>query len=106
MHCLARNLLVLQHLNHRLFRSLGCTIVELLTGKPPYYDFDQMAALFRIVQDDCPPLPEGISPACKDFLMQCFQKEPILRKSAATLLSHKWIKAHRRREVCCVRKSV
>ena len=30
--------------------SLGCTIVELLTGKPPYFDLAPMAALFRIVQ--------------------------------------------------------
>ena len=42
-------------------RSVGCTIVELLTGKPPYYDLAPMAALFRIVQDDYPPLPDGVS---------------------------------------------
>lgn len=44
-----------------MVRSVGCTIVELLTGKPPYYDLAPMAALFRIVQDDYPPLPSGIS---------------------------------------------
>eukprot|EP01124_Arcella_intermedia_P003841 TRINITY_DN12162_c0_g1_i1.p1 TRINITY_DN12162_c0_g1~~TRINITY_DN12162_c0_g1_i1.p1 ORF type:complete len:1451 (-),score=396.76 TRINITY_DN12162_c0_g1_i1:100-4452(-) len=71
--------------------SLGCTVIELLTGKPPYYDLDQMPALFRIVQDDCPPLPDGITPLCKDFLMQCFQKEPYLRQTAAQLLKHRWI---------------
>jgi len=72
--------------------SLGCTVIELLTGKPPYYDLDQLPALFRIVQDDYPPLPDGISFLCKDFLLQCFQKEPSLRKSAAQLLKHRWIK--------------
>ncbi|KAI7833360.1 kinase-like domain-containing protein, partial [Kickxella alabastrina] len=41
--------------------SLGCTIIELLTGKPPYSDLMQMAALYRIVEDDHPPIPEGIS---------------------------------------------
>jgi serine/threonine protein kinase len=50
-----------------------------------------MQALFKIVQDDCPPLPDGISPLCKDFLMQCFQKEPLLRSSAEALLKHRWI---------------
>jgi len=30
--------------------SVGCTVIELLTGKPPYFDLQQMAALFRIVQ--------------------------------------------------------
>jgi serine/threonine protein kinase len=41
--------------------SVGCIVIELLTGKPPYYELAPMAALFRIVQDDYPPLPEGIS---------------------------------------------
>ncbi len=30
--------------------SVGCLIVELLTGSPPYYDLITMAAMFRIVQ--------------------------------------------------------
>ena len=42
--------------------SVGCTVIELITGEPPYYDLAQMPALFRIVQDDHPPLPEGVSP--------------------------------------------
>lgn len=76
--------------------SVGCTVIELLTGDPPYYDLGPMPALFRIVQDDYPPLPEGISPALKDWLMQCFQKDPVLRVSAQKLLNHKWIKAKRK----------
>ena len=42
--------------------SVGCTLLELLTTKPPYFDLTPMAALFRIVQEDHPPLPETISP--------------------------------------------
>ncbi len=42
--------------------SVGCLIIEMLTGSPPYYELQPMSALFRIVQDECPPLPEGISP--------------------------------------------
>lgn len=83
---------------YMVYRSLGCTIIELLSGKPPYYDLDQMQALFKIVQDDCPPLPEGISPLCKDFLMQCFQKEPLLRQSADALLKHRWITTNTRKK--------
>ena len=75
--------------------SVGCTIIELLTGKPPYYDIAPMAALYRIVQDDQPPLPEGISPALEDFLSKCFKKEPVLRMSASELLRHRWIKKER-----------
>lgn len=41
--------------------SVGCTVVELLTGKPPYFDLPPMSVMFHIVQDEYPPLPEGIS---------------------------------------------
>ncbi|EEP80702.1 conserved hypothetical protein [Uncinocarpus reesii 1704] len=79
--------------------SLGSTVIELLEGKPPYYKFQPMQALFRIVNDDHPPLPQGASPVClhlfsvavKDFLMQCFQKDPNLRVTARKLLRHPWI---------------
>ncbi|PGH29254.1 STE/STE11/CDC15 protein kinase [[Emmonsia] crescens] len=76
--------------------SLGCTVIELLEGKPPYYKFQPMQALFRIVNDDHPPLPQGASPAVRDFLMQCFQKDPNLRVSARKLLKHPWIVNARR----------
>ncbi|KAA8574504.1 hypothetical protein EYC84_005958 [Monilinia fructicola] len=56
--------------------SLGCTVIELLEGKPPYHKLAPMPALFAIVNDDHPPLPEGVSPAARDFLIQCFQKDP------------------------------
>ncbi|KAJ5051610.1 uncharacterized protein L3040_001385 [Drepanopeziza brunnea f. sp. 'multigermtubi'] len=76
--------------------SLGCTVIELLEGKPPYHKLAPMPALFAIVNDDHPPLPEGVSPAARDFLMQCFQKDPNLRVSARKLLKHAWIVGSRR----------
>ena len=76
--------------------SLGCTVIELLDGKPPYHKLQPMHALFRIVNDDHPPLPEGASPIVRDFLMQCFQKDPNLRVSARKLLKHPWIVSAKR----------
>ncbi|KUJ11995.1 cell division control protein-like protein 15 [Mollisia scopiformis] len=76
--------------------SLGCTVIELLEGRPPYHKLAPMPALFAIVNDDHPPLPEGVSPAARDFLMQCFQKDPNLRVSARKLLKHAWIVGSRR----------
>jgi serine/threonine protein kinase len=32
--------------------SVGCTVIELLTCSPPYYELQPMPALFRIVQVD------------------------------------------------------
>lgn len=66
-------------------------MIELLEGKPPYHNLNPMQALFRIVQDDCPPIPEGASPIVKDFLYHCFHKDGNLRVSAKKLLKHPWM---------------
>jgi hypothetical protein len=71
--------------------SVGCTVIELLTGRPPYYNRPPMAALFSMVQDGHPPLPEGFSQTSKDFLLLCFEKEPTMRSTAAVLLNHPWL---------------
>ncbi|CAK7269108.1 Protein kinase of the Mitotic Exit Network [Sporothrix epigloea] len=76
--------------------SVGCTVIELLQGRPPYHNLAAMPALFAIVNDDHPPLPEGVSAAARDFLMQCFQKDPNLRVSAKKLSRHPWIVSCRR----------
>ncbi|KAI0292680.1 hypothetical protein B0F90DRAFT_1920254 [Multifurca ochricompacta] len=71
--------------------SVGCTVIELLEGRPPYHALKPMQALYRIVQDDSPPIPEGASPIVKDFLYHCFQKDCNLRISAKKLLRHPWM---------------
>ncbi|KAJ3518372.1 hypothetical protein NMY22_g13713 [Coprinellus aureogranulatus] len=76
--------------------SVGCVVIELLEGHPPYHNLDPMPALFRIVQDDCPPIPEGASPVVKDFLYHCFQKDCNLRISARKLLRHPWMVSARK----------
>ena len=71
--------------------SLGATIIELFTTNPPHHDLNPMATLHAIGTDDHPPLPKNISPLAKDFLLECFQKQPNLRISAKSLLRHKWV---------------
>jgi serine/threonine protein kinase len=71
--------------------SLGCTIIQLITSKPPYSEFDIYGALYRIIQDEHPPLPEGISDYLVDFLKLCFIKDPKNRPEAKELLNHLWI---------------
>ncbi|KAG0053379.1 hypothetical protein BGZ83_001213 [Gryganskiella cystojenkinii] len=72
--------------------SLGCTIIEMLTGRPPYAELLAMTTLFRIVEDERPPLPNNLSVDLLDFLCQCFQKDPSLRPTAGALGKHVWIK--------------
>lgn len=72
--------------------SIGCLVIELLTGHPPYWELEQMRAIFCVVQDEMPPLPDFVSPECKSFLGRCFIKSLEDRASAQELLSHPWIK--------------
>ena len=73
--------------------SVGCTVIELLTGAPPYSELGQVPALFRIVQDVHPPLPDltANDPVLHDFLMRCFQKDPLDRADAQSLSEHRWL---------------
>ncbi|GMJ05542.1 mitogen-activated protein kinase kinase kinase 7, MAP3K EPSILON PROTEIN KINASE, partial [Hibiscus trionum] len=85
--------------------SVGCTVIELLTCVPPYYDLQPMPALFRIVQDEHPPIPDSLSPDITDFLRQCFKKDARQRPDAKTLLSHPWIRNCRRALQSSLRQS-
>ena len=77
--------------------SVGCVAIELLTGRPPYFDLQPLSAMYNIVQDPHPPLPTGISALLEDFLLQCFSKDPLQRPSARDLTKHGWIVESKRR---------
>lgn len=97
--------------------SLGSTMIELLTGNPPYYTLQPMAAMFRIgkispplppssiffylyctilililifliVSDQHPPFPTDISKEFLDYFQQSFKKDPTQRPTAQELLQH------------------
>ena len=72
--------------------SLGCTVIELLTEKPPYYDLNRWAALIKIANEKNPPIPENLSDDLNDFLSLCFEIDPEKRSSAKMLLDHPWLK--------------
>jgi len=65
--------------------SLGCTVIELLTGEPPHFGLNPMTAMFKIVQSPA-PIPSDVSPLLHKFLEDCFQKDPNLRPPARELL--------------------
>ncbi|KAJ0239060.1 Mitogen-activated protein kinase kinase kinase 5 [Hirschfeldia incana] len=71
--------------------SLGCTIIEMLTGKPPWSEFEGAAAMFKVMRDS-PPVPESMSPEGKEFLRLCFQRNPAERPTASMLLEHRFLK--------------
>jgi len=50
-----------------------------------------MTAMYKIVNEGIPPLPDDISSELKDFLNNCFIRDPKKRKTATELLSHPWV---------------
>ena len=50
-----------------------------------------MSALFRIVHDSHPPVPDNISRQLNDFLLLCFKKDTAQRPNALRLKTHPWL---------------
>nr|KYP66661.1 Mitogen-activated protein kinase kinase kinase ANP1 [Cajanus cajan] len=71
--------------------SLGCTIIEMFTGKPPWSEYEGAAAMFKVMMDT-PPIPETLSADGKDFLRLCFMRNPAERPTALMLLDHRFPK--------------
>ncbi|XP_074330919.1 mitogen-activated protein kinase kinase kinase YODA-like [Apium graveolens] len=73
--------------------SLGCTVLEMATTKPPWSQFEGVAAMFKIGNSkELPAIPEHLSDVGKDFVRLCLQRNPSDRPSAAQLLEHPFIK--------------
>ncbi|XP_029386714.1 probable serine/threonine-protein kinase mkcC [Echeneis naucrates] len=73
--------------------SVGCTVFEMATGKPPLAHMDKIAALFYIGAQRglMPTLPDGFSDNAKDFVKICLTRDQRLRPSADQLLKHSFI---------------
>ncbi|KAI3676078.1 hypothetical protein L1987_85676 [Smallanthus sonchifolius] len=73
--------------------SVGCTVIEMATGKPPWSQhYQEVAALFYIgTTKSHPPIPDQLSFEAQDLLLKCLHKEPELRPSASDLLQHPFV---------------
>ena len=60
--------------------------------RAPYFDMQPMPAMFAIVNNDKrPPLPNGVSAECRDFLKRCFQERPRETAGRAEMRAHAWL---------------
>ncbi|KAJ9459255.1 hypothetical protein DIPPA_23641 [Diplonema papillatum] len=66
--------------------SLGCCLLELVTGVRPYSTFISATAVIKTVSDPHPPIPPSVPPAMRGFLMSTFSKVPEARPTAQELL--------------------
>ncbi|XP_024531087.1 mitogen-activated protein kinase kinase kinase 3 isoform X2 [Selaginella moellendorffii] len=70
--------------------SLGCTILEMSMGKPPWSDLG-FGVYFKLSKGEAPPIPDSLSPIAKDFVQQCLLFNPEDRPKAIELLQHQFV---------------
>ncbi|KAK1428658.1 hypothetical protein QVD17_17497 [Tagetes erecta] len=71
--------------------SLGCTVIEMVTGNPAWQDRG-VDTLFQIgFSDELPDLPRHISDELRDFLSKCLKRHRLERWSCDQLLQHPFL---------------
>uniref|UniRef100_A0A0R3RIB6 Protein kinase domain-containing protein n=1 Tax=Elaeophora elaphi TaxID=1147741 RepID=A0A0R3RIB6_9BILA len=69
--------------------SVGCTLVEMLTTKPPWDDLEPMAIIFNIAKHNPSyELPLGADPDLAHFINVVFERNVDKRPSASQLLNN------------------
>ena len=72
--------------------SLGCTVIEILTGKPPFQNSVRERIFNTIIcKNASPRIPSNISHQAKMFLRECFIIPRLRRPNCQELLRHPWI---------------
>ncbi|PKA65276.1 Mitogen-activated protein kinase kinase kinase NPK1 [Apostasia shenzhenica] len=73
--------------------SLGCTVVEMATGKSPWQEAAHPVTAIRRIgfSSDVLTLPEWVSGEGKDFVSKCLRRDPKERWTAAELLQHPFV---------------
>jgi len=73
--------------------SVGCTVIEMYTGKPPWPEFSSIwAAIYHIASDkNKPTIPEDLNEDAKSFLERCLERVVDTRATCEELLQHPFL---------------
>ncbi|KAG6549299.1 hypothetical protein Mapa_009285 [Marchantia paleacea] len=73
--------------------SLGCTLLEMITGDVPFPEVtNNVAVLYKVGNlEMSPEVPTNLPEDMKDFLARCLRTDPTARDTAQTLLQHPFI---------------
>lgn len=74
--------------------SVGCVIIEMLTGRAPWSEVTTNAkeVMELLISGRVPPIPENISGECRSFINNCLKENPGKRYNAKQLLNHSFLK--------------
>lgn len=73
--------------------SLGCVVIEMVTGKRPWHEYEHnFQIMYKVGMGHKPPIPDKVSPEGKDFLCHCLESDPKMRWTASQLLDHPFVK--------------
>eukprot|EP01062_Namystynia_karyoxenos_P039512 TRINITY_DN286_c2_g5_i1.p1 TRINITY_DN286_c2_g5~~TRINITY_DN286_c2_g5_i1.p1 ORF type:complete len:1249 (+),score=229.31 TRINITY_DN286_c2_g5_i1:197-3943(+) len=72
--------------------SVGCTVIEMLTGRPPYSGMNQMSAMHQIAQGVRPNTGDAIGESAQKLINACLIREKAARPKAREILQFEWIK--------------
>ncbi|XP_029713215.2 mitogen-activated protein kinase kinase kinase 4 isoform X2 [Aedes albopictus] len=73
--------------------SVGCVVIEMASGKRPWYQFDSnFQIMFKVGMGESPEIPDCLSEEGHEFVECCLQHDPKDRGSAGELLHHNFCK--------------
>ncbi|KAF6170400.1 hypothetical protein GIB67_014330 [Kingdonia uniflora] len=73
--------------------SLGCTVIEMITGGPPWKDRGYETVNRIGFSSEIPVFPAQLSELGRDFVQKCLQRDPNGRWTSAELLRHPYVSA-------------
>eukprot|EP01087_Luapelamoeba_hula_P023625 TRINITY_DN871_c0_g1_i2.p1 TRINITY_DN871_c0_g1~~TRINITY_DN871_c0_g1_i2.p1 ORF type:complete len:1364 (+),score=287.38 TRINITY_DN871_c0_g1_i2:288-4379(+) len=85
--------------------SLGCSMVEMVSGLPPFASSGPVQALFKIAELEI-PLPTGMSIECSDFLNNCLEKDWQKRRTPEELLETSFLRGESAQGFSAIRQAL